>query len=182
MAEREPERITYGEAFRNRHMLRPEQAVLEGVGDPAGAVDQQRRDGWLGSSLPQHTDDILQGLDRQLALAPAPLGDGRRRAGRNAAPGPPRHLGDDAIGLQRQAVSFGAGGEKRGQHDARLARIDGDADDHAAAPTGAKSEPDRGALSVCAHGAGAGARPGLRPSRPSARASRRASSRRAGSW
>jgi hypothetical protein len=142
--EREPKGVTHGESFGDRRMLRRGKTVLKEVGDPAGPIDEQRRDDRFASRFLQLTDNIVQALRRQLALSFAPLGDSGRSFGRNCSMRAPLHLGGDVIGLEGEAVSLSGRCEKRRQHETRLATIDGDADDHTAPFEGAESEPDRG--------------------------------------
>ncbi|MDB5043879.1 MAG: hypothetical protein JWN27_4605, partial [Candidatus Eremiobacteraeota bacterium] len=44
--ERKPKRVAHGESFGDRHMLGPGKAILQEVGDPTGAIDEQCRDDW----------------------------------------------------------------------------------------------------------------------------------------
>jgi hypothetical protein len=142
-AAREPKGVPHSESFSDRHMLRPGKTIRQSVGDPTGAIDEQRRNDRLASRVPQLTDDIAQTFRRQLALAFVPLGDGGRGFRRSSAVRAALHLVCDAIGLKGEAVTVGGRREKRRQHDPRVTLVDDNADHHAAAFEGAKSEPDR---------------------------------------
>jgi hypothetical protein len=142
-AAREPKGIPHSESFGDRHMLRPGKTIRQSVGDPTGAIDEQRRNDRLASRVPQLTDDIAQTLCRQFALAFVPPGDGGRGFCRGSAVRAALHLVCHAIGLKGEAVAVGGRREKRRQYDPRVTLDDDDADHHAAALEGAKSEPDR---------------------------------------
>src|SRR5215475_759420 len=142
-AAREPKGVPHRKSFGDRHMLRPGQTIRQSVGDPIGAIDEHRRNDRLASRVPQLTDDIAQTLRRQLALAFVPLGDGGRGFCRRSTVRTALHLVCDAIGLKGKAVAVGGRRQKRRQHDPRVTLVDDNADHHAAAFQGAKSESDR---------------------------------------
>jgi hypothetical protein len=166
LAAREPKGVPHGESFGDRHMVRPGKTISQSVGDPTGPIDEQRRNDRPASRVPQLADDIAQTLRRQLALAFVPLGDGGRGFCRSSAVPAALHLVCDAIGLEGEAVAVGGRREKRRQYDPRLTPVDDDADHHAAAFEGAKSEPDRTRSAVAAYPHAStvqGARPGPVP-------------------
>jgi hypothetical protein len=143
-------------------MLRPGSTVLQQVGDPAGSIDEHGRDDRLAARFLERPDNGVQTLRRKLVLASAPLGDGSRRFGRSSALWITLQLGGDGVGFEGEAIALGAGGEKRREDDARLAALDGDADDHSASFERTQSEAHGGRSlpPVRAHaGVAAGAMP-----------------------
>src|SRR5215510_7086665 len=60
LAAREPKGVPHSESFGDRYMLRPGKTIRQSVGDPTGAIDEQRRNGWLAFRVPELTDDIAQ--------------------------------------------------------------------------------------------------------------------------
>ena len=102
--------------------------MFEQVGDPAGAIDEQRSGGWFAPHFLQLLQDFPKALRRQLILAPAPLRYQSRLFGRSLSLRP--HFNRDAKRLERKPVTLGAGFKYPGEQDARLTCFDGDADDH----------------------------------------------------
>ena len=65
--------------FGDRWMFRPSKTERQEIGNPASAIDKQRRDNRLASPVSQLVDDIVQALRREALLSLAPFGDGGRR-------------------------------------------------------------------------------------------------------
>ncbi len=110
-------------------MLGPGETVLQHVGDPAGAIDEQCRDDWRFVQL---THETLQALRRKSILASPPFRRGGRRFGRSSALRASCQLVRDPIGLQGKAVALGTGCKERREQDARFVILDGDGDDNGA--------------------------------------------------
>src|SRR6516165_12562459 len=107
----ETKNLAQCEPFGDRWMFRPSKTVRQEIGNPASAIDKQRRDNRLASPVSQLVDDIVQALRREALLSLAPFGDGGRRFGRSSAIGATHHLGGDVIRLEGEAVTFGGGCE-----------------------------------------------------------------------
>ena len=86
----------------------------------------------------------MQTLRRQSVLPSAPIGDESRSFGRSPASRITLQLGGDFVRLDREAIALRAGCEKAGEHDASLATLDGDADNHSASLLRSQSEAHRG--------------------------------------
>jgi len=101
---------------------------------------------------PQETDDIVQTLRCQLALAFVSFRDGGGGLPRSFAARAALHLVCNAIGLKGEAVTLGGRWEKRRYHDPGLTLVEDDADHCAAAFEGAKPDRSRCAFAARRHG------------------------------
>jgi hypothetical protein len=86
-------------------MFRPSKTERQEIGNPASAIDKQRRDNRLASPVSQLVDDIVQALRREALLSLAPFGDGGRRFGRSSAIGATHPDLNSLLALRRSASS-----------------------------------------------------------------------------